>query len=324
MSSPVSSNVNLSPSVNNNFNLIRHYKFTFFDLAGAGPFTITPVANTFVQDSYNFGFNYTVINQVSNTCKITFYNLEANVINLFAGKRNRRGFTLDIWYANNITGNTTIFRGLTYSTNTYRQGPDLITEVVGCDLFFNLLYKGVMQTFPPNTTYLSIVQAVLSYYGDIVTLNPISNQYLTGVYKTPKTIRGQLNTVLEKIAADAGLIYSLQLHQVTMVPATLTVNTPNAVQTINETNGLVGYVKAESLSLQLFPVLFSSTLQIDKNISLISLSTLMRPYHLYSKIYLEYRNFTGYYGILSVTHTGEWRGNPWYSMLILWPNINPN
>jgi len=309
-------------TVNSTLNLIRNYKFTFFDLTGDGPFTVNPVPDTLIQNSVNFSFTYTITNNLQNTCKFMFYNLAQSTIGLFVSQQNKRGFIFDAWYANDTTGNTTIFKGLTFTTNTYRQGADIITEVVGCDVFMNLMYKGIKQSFPAGTTYLTIVQTLLSYYGNFVSLNSISNQFLTGTYASPKTFIGQLNTILQQIASDAGLIYSFQLNSITMIPVDLSIVRPNAVQTITSKNGLVGYPRAEAISVQLFPVTYFNAVSLDKNLSLVTVNTLLRAYNLYDKVQLSSQQFQGFYGILSITHSGEWRGNPWYSTLKLWPDTN--
>lgn len=307
---------------NSNLNLIRHYRFSFFDLTGSGPFTVNPVPDVTIQDTFNFSFNYTVSNNTLNTATFSFYNLSQKMIALFTSQNNRRGFIFDTWYANRSTGDTTVFKGLTYTVNTYRQGADIITEVVGCDVFLNLLYKGVAQSFPAGTTYLTVVQTLLKYYGNIAPLSTISNQFLTGTYKSPKTFRGQLVTILKQVASDANCIFSIQLNGITMIPKDLSVFRPNSVQTINAKNGLVGYVRAEALSVQLFPVTFFDNQNLDRNLSLLTVNTLLRPYNLYDKVYLDSEQFQGYYGILSLTYNGEWRGNNWFSSLRLWPDPN--
>jgi hypothetical protein len=307
---------------NSSLNFNRHYKFTFFDITGQGPFTIVPVPNVFIQDSVNFSFSYTVTNSLLNTCTFRFYNLSEETIGLFTSQQQRRGFQFDAWYGNDTSGNVTIFKGLSYTSNTYYQGPDTITEITGCDVFLNLMYKGIVQYFPAGTTYLAAVQTLLGYYGNIVSLNSLSNQFLSGSYKAPTTIMGQFNDVLKTIAADAGLIYSIQLGQVTMIPKDLTVVRPTSIQQINNQNGLVGYPRATALSVQLFPVTFFDNQALDRNVSLISVTTLMRPYNLYDKVYVKSRQFDGPYGVLSLTQTGEWRSNAWYSVMTLWPDTN--
>lgn len=304
-------------------NLIRHYKFTFFNLIGQDNFTIQPIPNTVIQDSVNFSFTYTVTNSILNTAHFVFYNLSKETISLFSSTQNRRGFVFDTWYANKTTGNTTLFSGLTYTVNTYRQGTDTITEVVGCDLFLNLLFKGITASYPAGTTYLSIVQNLLQKYGSIVTLSSLSNQFLSSkTYKSPKTFKGQLMTILKSIAADAGLIFSIQLNTITMIPKNLNTYTSNIVQTINKYNGLVGTVRAEALSTQLFPVTYFENQNINQNLSILTVNTLIRAYSLYDKIKLESEQFNGYYGILGLTYNGEWRSNNWYATLRLWPDKN--
>lgn len=307
---------------NSNLNLIRHYSFTFYNVTGGGPFTVTPIPQTIIQDSFNFSFSYSVTNNILNTAKFTFYNLSQATVGLFSSTQNRRGFIFNTWYANDTVNSVALFNGLTYTVNTYRQGADIITEVVGCDVFLNLLYKGIAQSFPAGTSYLTVVQTLLNYYGNIGNLNSISNQYLTGVYTSPKVFRGQLITILKKIASDAGLIFSIQLNTITMIPKSLSITTSNVIQMINSQTGLVGYVRAEALSTQLFPVTYFNNQNLNSNLSILSISTLMKHYNLYDKIYLQSEFFTGNYGILSISHNGEWRQNQWYTSLKLWPDTS--
>lgn len=313
-----------SPGINTGLNLQRNYSFTFFTLTGSGPFTVIPDPITLIQNSVNFSFNYTVTNNVNNNITLQFYNLSQNSIAQFVGQNNRRGFVFNAWYGNpDIAplGNITIFKGLVYTVSTYREGPDVITEVVGCDMFLNLMASGISESFPAFTPYLTIIQTLLAKYGDVVSLDPVSYEYLTGSYKTYKTYTGQLFTIINKIAADAGLIFSVQQNVIRMIPQYLTVVTTNDFQTITDSNGLVGYPRAISLSVQLFPVtFFGGGVNLNQNLSLLCVTTLLRPYTLYSTVFLDSEFFTGYYGILNMTQNGEWRGNPWYSTLTLWPN----
>ena len=308
-------------SVSSQLNLIRHYKFTFFDIIGSGSsFQIQPLPNTLIQDSINFSFSYTVTNSILNNARFMFYNMAEDTIKLFTSQQNRRGFIFETWYGNDTQGNKTIFSGLTYTTNTYRQGVDTITEVVGCDILLNLLLGSITLSYPAGTPYLTIVQGALAKYGGIISLNSFSNQFLTGSYKSPKTYKSQLIPLLQTIATDAGLLFSMQLNTITMIPGSLNTTTSNAIQTINAQNGLVSNVRAESLSVQLLPVFVFDNQQLNKNLSILTVSTLIRPYNLYDKVYLQTQRFTGYYGILSLTHSGEWRGNQWYSTMRLWPD----
>lgn len=311
---------------NSSLNIIRHYRFTFFDLLGNGEdFFIQPISPVVIQDSMNFSFSYSVNNSILNTAKFNFYNMTKSGIDLFSSQQNRRGFILKTWYGNDNSGDKTLFSGLTYTVNTYRQGPDIITEVVGCDLFLNILLKGVNLSFPAGTTQLVIVQTLLQQYGGVVSLNAISEGFLNYVqYKSPKTFKGQLFSILKIIAADSNLIFSTQLNTITMIPSYLSINTPNAIQLISSTNGLVGTVRAEALSVQLLPVTFFNNQNLDRNLSILTVNTLLRHYNLYDKVQLESEQFNGYYGILGLTHSGEWRGNNWYSTLRLWPDNKSN
>lgn len=310
-----------------NYNINRHYKFTFFSVnaienktTGVNTFEVVNDPSAYIQDSVNFNFNYTVTNTLNNTITINFYNLSAASLGLFANQNNRRGFQFDAWYGNNTQGNITIFRGLTYTVNNYRVGADIITEVVGCDIFLNLLQQAHQQTFPAGTSYLQIVQKVLGDYGSVLALNPASKQFLTGIYKTPKVYTCQPYTILEIISKDAGLIFAIQQNIITFAPKGLDQVLPKSDQIISQKNGLVGYVRPIALSIQLFSITYFTEQNLNKNVPLLSVTTLLRHYDLYSAIHLTSENYDGEYGVLSVTHSGEWRSNTWYSSLVLWPS----
>jgi hypothetical protein len=106
-----------------------------------------------------------------------------------------------------------------------------------------------------------------------------------------------------------------------MVPTDLSVNLPTTKQVINAQTGLVGYVRGQSLSIQLQPVTVFTNRNLNKNLSIVGVTTLLRPYRLYEKVVLQSENFNGDYGILSIQYSGEWRGNEWYAHLRLQPSI---
>lgn len=304
-------------------NLGRQYKVSFFDMVGNGPFTVRPLKD-FVQDSVNFSIDYNVTNQSFNSAKFIFYNLQNSSIELFSSNNNRRGFSVDLWYGD--AGNTqssTIFKGLTFNTNTYRSGTDLITEVTGCDLFLNLLYKNIAQSFPSGTSTLSIVNYILQYYGDAISLGAQSQQFLNKIYQTPKLFRGSILDIFKIIASDSGLFFNLHKNILNFSPNQISLNR-NAVisQVITPQNGLIGNIKPEALSVQLFPVSYFGGPALDKNISILTVNTLIRQYYLYDTVELRSSQFNGLYGILSLSQRGEWRQNNWYSTLKLVPAVN--
>lgn len=314
-----------NPGTNANLNINRHYQFEFFNVLGQNNFTISPIG-VFIQDSVNFTFNYSLVTSYSNTATFAFYNLSKATINLFADGQNRRGFFFNAWYGDNNQGNITIFRGLTCIVNTYRIGADVITEVTASDMVTNLGYlEPLKHSFPANTTYLTVVQTLIKDYGAMLTLDPRSNQYLLGTYKTPQTFTGDLQANLRNVCADAALLFTSFLGIITMVPNKLSVITGNDYQNINDRNGLVGFPRAIGISTQMFPIFYiQGALNLNQNLSLIAVSTLLRPYQLYSKVLVRTENFNGYYGVLNVTYQGEWRSNSWYSDLTLYPYPSVN
>jgi hypothetical protein len=301
-----------------NFN--RNYRFTFFEVSGTGPYTVRDIPGIEIKNSVNFSFSYSVSNNIQNTAKFQFYNISKDTINFFIGSNTRRGFRFETWYGDPSNQGYPIFKGLTCFVNTYRVGPDIITEVEAGDVFLNLIGKGIVQSFPVGTSNLAAVKSLLNAYGSIAVLDVNSYQYLKKVYKTPKIFRGQLIPILKSIAADADLIFNLHLGVISMIPKSLQTQTASSVMRISKDTGLIGYPRAESLSLQLFPVTYFDNLQLNQNLAIIGLSTLLQPYRLYDKVYVDTEYFKGYYGVLSLTQAGEWRSSSWMSTLKLWPD----
>lgn len=308
-----------------NYNVNRNYRFSFFRVIGDGdktPFSVLPLAD-YIQNSVNFSFDYSVVSQTQNSAKFTFWNLSPQTISLFATDRNRIGFSLDIWYGNGSgTQSSTIFKGLVFTTNTYLQGPNLITEVVGCDVFVNLEYKRIAQGFPPGTSALTMVQYFIRYYGEIISLSSESYSYLTKVYTINKFFRGTITDILNRIAADCGVIFAWHNNTFYFVPNNVNLPRIGTGQVINAKNGLVGNVKASMMSTQLFPVNYFTAVNLDRNAPLLSVTTLIRPYTIYSSVRLQSEQFNGDYGILHFTQQGEWRGTNWYSHLTLFPILS--
>ncbi len=305
--------------INANLNLIRHYRFNFYTITGNGPYTVVPTNNV-IQDSVNFSFNYSIASSLRNTANFTFYNLSEQSIGLFTSQTKNVSFSFDAWYGDNNKGDITIFRGSTSIVNTYRDGPDIITEVTASDLFTNLLLpSGFQQQFPPGTPFLTIIQTICSLYGAGLTLDPGSAQYLTGSYKTWKTFLGSRDKVIKQVTSDAGCLYAIHLNTLIIFPNTFKVASTAIYQKINKNNGLVGYPRAISLSAQLLPPAVFSGINLNQNLSLISVSTLLRNYKVNTTVIVESENFNGPYVIMYVNHNGEWRGNSWYSNLTLIP-----
>lgn len=311
-------------------NFGRQYQFTFFDVNKDN--SITQLPNAIIQNTVNFSFTYNVVAGVFNTAKFYFYNLSVNTSNLFASKKNRRGFFFRCAYDNiNNLPQSLIFRGLTYRVNTYREGPDLITEVTACDAFFNLQQATIKTlNFGTGTSVSIILQRISEYLGIFTPV--IGSDFLTikPIYQHPLSFSNvSVIEILDMIAADNSCTWGFDYAGLKFSPLP---NNPdyNSLGTITPTplisrdTGLVGNVRAENLSIQLFPVDYFSEQRLQYNHPFITATILLRPIPLFSQINLkcEITALNGTYRVYSIVYQGEYRGNNWYTTLKLTPIVN--
>lgn len=303
----------------------RNYKISFFNIEEneAGVRTTFFLSSVRIQNSVNFSFQYTVTNTTTNMASFRFYNLSDETISLFVSPGGQRGFVLDVWYGDAVDDVTTIFSGIVVQTNTYMLGPDIITEVKGGDLFINLFVESFYKQYKSGTTYDQVLSDVLSFYGNLVGVDAASKAVLASkTFKTNVVIRGQFSTIMARLCADGGLFYTVVGKYLGFVDAaTFDQQQSSTYPTISKDTGMIGYPKAVAISQQLYPVFYTTNVVLNKNLSLVQASTLLKPYTLFSTVKLVTREdkLNGLYNVLTVSYAGEWRGNTWYSNLILWP-----
>lgn len=307
-------------------NFDRQYEFTFFDVSDDN--IVTDVPNFKIRNSLNFSFNYTVITGVFNTAKFYFYNLSENTINLFAGKNNRRGFYFRASYfdSKNLL-QSLIFRGLTFRVNSYRQGTEIITEVIACDSFFNLQQPTIKTiNYKSGTTAIQILQDVSNHLG---VFNSVSGtDFLSGKlsYNHPITFSNvSLIEIINMVANDNSCTWAFDIAGLKLAPLPNNPNYESALITntplLSRETGLVGNVIAENISAQMFPIDYYSQRRLRNNLPWVTATILLRPMPLFSKVRIqcEISSLNGIYFVFSSSYSGEFRGNPWYTTLKLSP-----
>jgi len=307
-------------------NFVRYYEFTFFELDANK--NVTNLPGFKIANSVNFSFTYNISNNCFNTAKFYLYNVSENTVNLFTNKNNKRGFYFRACYdnPNNLT-QSLIFRGLTILVNTYRQGPDLITEITAGDAFFNLQQATIKSINEPNgISAPDLLQKVSDYLGVFNPVSGVDFLQLKTFYDHPMTFTNvPITDILDMVAHENACDWAFDVEGIKLYPrqnnseygAGIIANAP----LISRTTGLVGNVIAESFSTQLFPFDFYSEQRLQNNYPYVTVTCLLRHAPLYSKVRIqcEFPALNGLYLVTAVNYMGEYRGNPWYTTMKLSP-----
>lgn len=309
-------------------NFVRQYSITFFDVDANN--NITDVPNVKIQNSLNFSFSYNVTLGIFNVAKFYIYNISESTLELFASKKNRRGFYLRCSYdnADNLK-NSLIFRGLTFRVNSYREGPDLITEIIACDVYFNLQQPKIKTlNFKAGVTAREIVQTASNNVGVFNSVSGLDYLNVRPVYKHPLTFTNvPITQIFDMVAADNACVWGFDIAGFKFHPRP---NNPDyqsgvisSIPLISRETGLVGNVRAESISAQLFPIDYFSEQRLQNNYPFVTVTTLMRPAPLFSKVNLqcEIKALSGTYIIFAASYQGEYRSNSWYTTMKLTPVV---
>lgn len=309
-------------------NFVRYYEFTFFELDKDNKLINNQTFK--IANSINFRFNYNITNRAFNTANFFLYNISDSTRELFTTKNKRRGFYFRACYENpaNLT-QSLIFRGLVYRVNYYREGPDIITEVIASDVFFNLKQANFTASYPKGTIAAEIIQDISKYLGVFNMVSGVSFLNKKDVYNHPISYKNApIADVISDITSDNSCTWAYDVTGINIYPlpnnpdfnAPLSKNLP----LISRKTGLVGNIKAENISAQLFPIDYFAEQQLVNNHPFTTATCLLRPIPLFSKIKLECetKQLNGIYVVYGVTYSGEYRGNPWYTTMKLCPIVS--
>lgn len=308
-----------------NFN--RKFQIVLFKAQDDG--IIVPDAEPVVTDPSKMTFSYSVAPFAFNVCTFSFFNLDPFVIGEMSNGT-KRGIILKCVYEGGGLQEAEpiyeeFFKGLIFKTNTYRAGADIITEVASYDTLFSLVTPKVKLTFPKNTLSSSVLDKVLAAYK--LSTKVQGKQYLTKVYTAPLTLVNQhIDNILKTLASDNSCYLFVTGEEIIFYPnqdsdkPQLPTGAPVIVST---KNGLVGNIRAESLSLQMLPIDYFAKKDLTKNMPVITVTILLRKVKLFSSVKLidpendTYRKLD--WQILSVAYTGDSRTAQWYTTMKLVP-----
>jgi len=269
----------------------RKYEVTLFE-ALDGSLKVDPKPS--ISDPIHVTFNYSVAPFAFNSATFSFYNLNPETVAKLSTDQ-KRGLIFTCWYEGGNLNKTDaspkqiIFQGLIFKTTTYRQGTDLITEVVCYDTIFKLSKPRAALTFPANTTSIKILNNSLDNYK--ASLKIKGKQYLTVIYKNPTAfINISLDDILKNLAADNGCLFHISGDTLTFFPTDDSKKSQSSVKSpiiISPKTGMVGNVRAEKLSVQLLPIDYFSSKDLNKNRPLVTVTSLLRKVDLFDHVTLK-------------------------------------
>lgn len=317
-------------------NFDRQYEFTFFDINENN--VVVDVKNVAIRNSVNFSFNYSISSNIFNIATFYFYNLSEKTANLFTSKNNQRGFYFRCSYQDpkNLK-NSLLIRALTFRVYSYRVGPDVITEVTAQDTFINTgLVKVKNLNYPKNTTAKKIVEDISNYLGVFSAVSGTSFLTIKPTYNHPLCFNNVTAvSIITSVCSDNSCKWSYDVNGISITPLP---NHPSHQRSnrldnnifvgetqllkINRNSGLVGNVKAEALSAQMFPVEYFASQRLVDNYPFVSATILLRPVRIHSLVLIECetKELNGFYTVFSINYVGEYYGNSWFTNLKLIPN----
>lgn len=310
-------------------NFVRYYEFTFFQIDENN--NLTDIQNSRISNSINFSFSYSTVPGTFNTAKFYFYNISENTLKLFASKNNRRGFYFRACYDDpKLLKNSLIYRGLTYRVNSYHEGVDLITEVTAADPYFSLQQASIKSINEPNgITAIDLLNKISNYLGIFNEISGESYLTLKPRYNHPVSFSNvPITKILDMIAHDNGCTWSFDIRGIKIFPRPNRLQSNDlglisAIPLISRSTGLVGNVRAETLSVQLFPQDYFSQQRLKNNHPFISVTCLLRLLPVYSSVEVkcEFEELNGIYTVYKVNYEGEYRSLNWFTHLQLTPQV---
>lgn len=256
--------------------------------------------------------------QTPNSCLIRVYNLSKKTINRLQAKEFTQ-VTLQCGYPNNVG---TIFSGsIKYIYTGHESAVDSYIDIVGADgdSFYN--FAVVNETRAAGVTpagQIAVVNNASSPYG--VTFNP-NDQAFASVDQTPlprgKTFFGMARDTLRNIAQNNGMTWSVQDGQGQFV--LLTSYRPGAIVVLTAATGLVGFPEQTQNGIRM-RCLLNPSIKIGSRVQIDNASVQQFHFDLsipgpVQQALVPTLSDDGVYKVLIAEHTGDTRGNPWYSDL---------
>lgn len=212
-------------------------------------------------------------------------------------------------------GNTgLIFRGRIRNSFVNKVSEDRIVTIYAGDGQREWENTYINKTYSENLTPKELVKDVLSTlletgelsFGEILDLDERSADKLIGV-----TLTGSTKDVMDKLADDYGLVWSIQDGEIVVMDAD-TALAPDTAVLINQTTGMIGTptvteIGADVTSLLNPKLLPNTAFKIESVSSNIAISNLQ---------FREPRRTTaeGLYRAFEVNFNGDTHGNNWYSV----------
>jgi hypothetical protein len=254
-----------------------------------------------------------------NKAEVEIYNLSKEYQTLFEEKY--VGVSLSVGYED--TGLKRLFSGQAFNVGTRKEGADTITKVELDELFKELNYKPVSKLIPAGKTVKNVIQELTKlvpevsksiFNGKNIEKAVIDGYPMSG---TPRQILNELSTAYEiDWQIDDGTLFISDKGD------SYTNNTQTAFL-IHEQSGLIErpYWDARNVkdpegrkieSIDSKGKSHKKTAKVKKKS--LKFKVLLNPaIYAGTILKLEYPEYTGFYKVDEVKHSGDFRGEEWYS-----------
>ena len=243
---------------------------------------------------------------IPNLAEIDIFNLSQDSIAKISGSILNLAMVFKAGYTGNVK---TIFSGYVNNMFHLREGPEFITRIYAKDGIRQTNSGFTTKTFAPGTSIQQIIETVVE---DFPALIKGAIETIDGSALSSTTYAGATKDVLNRLATTYGFQWSFQNGALVIRSKDGADPDANAV-VINRNTGMINSPTITEIGVDV-QTLLNPDITPWRLIQVQSLTPDVQLGNLYfRKINRTLGN--GFFRTNKVIHTGEYRGNPWYSTI---------
>ena len=236
-----------------------------------------------------------------NETTIKVYNLSESSRNLIKTYEKNNGFVkLSAGYED--TGTALLFVGNIIKLNSYKEGPNIITDITCSDGYVSVKDSVTNRRFPEKVSLKTIITTIASQDMGLA-LGEVLGKNLNKTYERGITVEGNSYAYLKKVAKEHKLELSIQNNTLTVLPTQGT--SQRVALNLSSTTGIIG-------SPQFTGQKAAETTDTKNPKSGIKLDHILLPSVFPGRIIIVDSKFaSGSYKVEKVSHRGSFRGDEW-------------